>query len=1181
MSVAASGSVAGGPEDPLLIDLIDQIARKVQAGEPVDLEACTRAHPEHADRLCRLLPAVQMLTDLGRSAASAGTPPEPGAGTLGDFRLLGEVGRGGMGVVYEAEQLSLRRRVALKVLPLAAALDPKQLRRFQQEAQAAANLVHQNIVAVHAVGCERGVHYYAMQFIDGLTLADVIQQLRTDAEGRTPEGDKPPASQARAAEDTPVGLRHSTLNGRASCVTRDPPFFHTVAHLGVQAAEALEHAHQLGVVHRDVKPANLLVDGRGHLWVTDFGLARIQGEAGLSLTGDVVGTLRYMSPEQAAARHGLVDHRTDIYSLGVTLHELLTLEPAFAANDRQELLRQVTTEEPVPPRRRNPAIPKDLETIVLKATAKEPAERYATAQQLADDLRRFLGDKPVQARRPTLWQRAARWARRHRPLVACVAVSLLLALVGLAISTVLIWRAEREATAGWARAREAHVAETRERKRAEANADMAFAAAERMYAQAFEEWLANQPGLDEAPRRFLREALAFYERFAAENGANPKVRRETARAYARVGRIHNHLGAPDKAETAFGRAVDLQQALADEFPGEPGCRHDLAVSLMNRVDFLIDLDRLAEAEQDCRRAQLLLRQLREGSPRSAQYRDGAARMHNALGIIGQRTGRPQMAGEQSKQSLTLARQLRDENPASPHHRRALAVVLHDRGLHLQDQGRLREAEDHLRQSNDLKRRLVKDFPGLPRYRADLANGATNLGDLLRKAGRLPEAEEAFREVMPLWQRLATEFPRVHDIRHGLARNHHFLGRLLQARGQLPEAEREIELALSVLKQLADEVPRVFVYRHDLVLGHRDLGDVRREAGRLAEAVPAFLQARDLSQKLADEFPRQALCRQALANAQNNLGGVLTELGRLDEALSAQQAALKVRRGLVDELPDKAEHRDSLAWSLRNLAHLLRRKGDPEGRVPLLREAIRHESAALAKRPRHAPYRDFLRQVHLFLADALAELGRHAEAAEAAAAAPGLTPEQWKTARDAASILTRCARLAAKDAAVPEDARPGLARAYAEQARSWLREAGRRAANDPEGLNDLARLMAFGAEPEVSDARQAVALAGLAVKQRPEVGEFWCTLGVAHYRAGAWRAAEEALAKARAMLKGHDQCVAGFTLAMACWQAGERQRARDCYDQAVRDARALAPPSRMVEALWAEAAALLNLPAPDR
>jgi tetratricopeptide (TPR) repeat protein len=700
-----------------------------------------------------------------------------------------------------------------------------------------------------------------------------------------------------------------------------------------------------------------------------------------------------------------------------------------------------------------------------------------------------------------------------------------------------------------------------------------------MYAQAFEEWLANQPGLDEAPRRFLREALAFYERFAAENGTNPKVRRETARACSRAGRIYHRLGVSDKAEEAFGRAVRLQQALADEFPAEADCRYDLAVSLMNWVDFLLSLERFADAERHCLRAQTLLRQLREGSPRSAQYRDGSARMHNALGTIAQRTGKPREAEAQYKQCLALARQLRQENPANPYYRRGLAVVLHNLGLHLQDRGRLREAEDHLRQSNDLKRRLMKEF-AVARYRADLANGSMSLGSLLREAGRLPEAEEAFREALPLWLRLATEHPRVHDMRHGLARNHHYLGRLLRARGRLPEAEREIELALKVLHKLAKEVPRVVLYRHDLALGHRDLGDVRRVAGRRAEAEPAYLQARDLLQKLADEFSRTALYRQELASAQNNLGGLLAELGRFDEAVSAQQAARKVRRALVDEFPDRAEYRDALALSLHNLALLLRRKGDPEARVPLLREAIRHESAALAKRPEHARYRDFLSRLHLFLADTQVDRGRHAEAAEAAAAAPGLTPGHWKAACDAASILTRCARLAAKDAAVPEAERPALVRSYADQSRSWLRDAGRRAANEPKALNDLAWLMAADVRLEVHDARQAVELAARAVKQRPQAGEFWCTLGVAHYRAGAWRAAEEALTKARALLKGHDACGAGFALAMACWQTGERERARDCYDQAVRDARASAPQNPRVQALWAEAAALLGLPGPE-
>jgi WD40 repeat protein/serine/threonine protein kinase len=360
----------------------------------------------------------RQLADSGGSAAIL-HPTAP----LGDFCLLREVGRGGMGFVYEAEQMSLGRRVALKVLPFAAALDARQLQRFKNEAQAAAHLHHTNIVPVFGVGCERGVHFYAMQYIDGQTLAAVIRELNRNVEGRITNDErmsndqapslKPPAPGAEALTD----LRHSTLDILSSFGIGHSSFCRTVANLGIQAAEALEHAHQFGVVHRDIKPANLLVDGRGHLWVTDFGLAHCQSQAGLTMTGDLVGTLRYMSPEQALAKRPLIDHRTDIYSLGVTLYELLTLEPAFSGSDREELLQQIAFEEPPPPRKKNRAIPRELETIVLKAMAKSPEDRYATAQELTEDLRRFLEYKPIRAKRPTSVQRAVKWCRRN-PLLA-------------------------------------------------------------------------------------------------------------------------------------------------------------------------------------------------------------------------------------------------------------------------------------------------------------------------------------------------------------------------------------------------------------------------------------------------------------------------------------------------------------------------------------------------------------------------------------------------------------------------------------------------------------------------------------------------------------------------------------------------------------------------------------------
>ncbi|HZW35207.1 MAG TPA: protein kinase, partial [Isosphaeraceae bacterium] len=236
-----------------------------------------------------------------------------------------------------------------------------------------------------------------------------------------------------------------------SSSTRNRAYFRNVARLGGEAAAALEHAHQVGIVHRDIKPANLMVDVKGHLWVTDFGLARLQSDSGLTITGDLVGTLRYMSPEQALGQRGYLDHRTDIYSLGVTLYELLTLAPAFGGQDRIALLRRIAEEEPRAPRKLDETIPRDLETIVLKAMAKEPAARYRTAQELADDLGRFLEHKPIRARRPTTWDRALKLCRRHAGLVAAALVMLLLAAAALAAALVRIGH-ERDLAAASAQA---------------------------------------------------------------------------------------------------------------------------------------------------------------------------------------------------------------------------------------------------------------------------------------------------------------------------------------------------------------------------------------------------------------------------------------------------------------------------------------------------------------------------------------------------------------------------------------------------------------------------------------------------------------------------------------------------------------------------------------------------------
>jgi serine/threonine protein kinase/WD40 repeat protein len=441
-------------DDPRLAEVIEEYRAALRSGQRPDRKALCARHPDLAGTLAECLDAIEYVHGVAQDLSRPGplavvTRPEgvrPGE-ALGDFRLLREVGRGGMGVVYEAEQLSLRRRVALKVLPLAGVLDPRQLQRFQNEARAAACLHHPNIVPVYFVGCERGVHYYAMQLIDGQTLAAHIRALRRQVgKGALRPGSRTEAENSEGASVTKVWVSADPAgDGTAPLPTPETTralvtershsaraFFRNAARLGVQAARALDHAHQQGIVHRDIKPANLLLDAGGNVWVTDFGLAQLQGDPGVTASGDVVGTLRYMSPEQSRGRRQVVDQRSDIYSLGVTLYELLTLEPAFAGEDRADLLRRLTQEDPRPPRRLNRAIPAELETVILKAIAKDPEERYTTAQELADDLQRFLDDQPVLARRASPLARLRKWAWRRRALVAGAALVLFCAMAGLA-----------------------------------------------------------------------------------------------------------------------------------------------------------------------------------------------------------------------------------------------------------------------------------------------------------------------------------------------------------------------------------------------------------------------------------------------------------------------------------------------------------------------------------------------------------------------------------------------------------------------------------------------------------------------------------------------------------------------------------------------------------------------------
>ena len=356
---------------------------------------------------------------------------------LGDFKILREIGRGGMGVVYEAEQISLSRRVAVKILPPSFARDREAVQRFFTEARAAARLQHRNVVPVYFVGEEGGLNYYAMEFVRGRTLSDIVDDLKksddplrqTQSKGTSP----PPASAGRpAAKAESTGPREGES------------YINWVCRLVAEAADGLHFAHRNGVLHRDVKPSNILIDEHGVAMILDFGVARVESAEKLTMTGDFVGTPAYTSREQLLGDPTKIGPHSDVYSLGVTLYELTTLAMPYPGDTPMEVIRQVLSKDPIPPRKANPRLPRDLETIILTALDPDPKRRYKSAAEFAADVRRFLAFQPIQARPTTVRIRIAKFARRN-PLAfgaSIVAALALLAIAAIAIGRTLSIRAQ-------------------------------------------------------------------------------------------------------------------------------------------------------------------------------------------------------------------------------------------------------------------------------------------------------------------------------------------------------------------------------------------------------------------------------------------------------------------------------------------------------------------------------------------------------------------------------------------------------------------------------------------------------------------------------------------------------------------------------------------------------------------
>ena len=671
-SLPNSETAINDDRDPVDV-AADEFADRYRNGEYPSVTEYVERFPEQAEELKELLPAVAMMEQLKQKEESRIDSFEKqsaisGLQQLGDFRIIREIGHGGMGVVYEAEQESLGRQVALKVLSPTALDSPKSIRRFRREAETVARLHHTNIVPVFGVGDEKGLHYYVMQLIDGEPLNDVVTGLRNKSEGDTPRSSatcatgsasvdspadggiegtgKASGTHSKTASDVDVHVESSVEmqlapdsddefadtvmqspeelaklsepdladtvdKAKARQASREvgassddsssvnwPPheklqpaterlselletgaYWNAVAEIGIQVARALDYAHSHGVWHRDIKPSNLLIDQSGTVWLVDFGLARISEDSELTQTGDLLGTLRYMSPEQVV---GEFDHRSDVYSLGLTLYELLTFRPAHDASIRSRIVEQISEASPKSPRSINPAIPQDLETIILKATAHDAKDRYQTANDLAEDLQRFIQGFPIKARRFSAAEQLVRWGRRNPALAWTTATTAILLFTVAAVS---VW--------GFVTTRNANRDLTKERGRTQAEAERAEDNL-RLALKAFEEIVdgisqrgipqsvqsdlnsdietedgetaqpvANlTPAVTEADADLLERLLKFYIDFASRNEASPQVAAQTAKAQRRVGDIYQRLGRHEESIAAHENARSQYQVLS-------------------------------------------------------------------------------------------------------------------------------------------------------------------------------------------------------------------------------------------------------------------------------------------------------------------------------------------------------------------------------------------------------------------------------------------------------------------------------------------------------------------------------------------------------------------------------------------------------------------------------------------
>jgi serine/threonine protein kinase/Tfp pilus assembly protein PilF len=817
--------------------------------------------------------------DVGRAPAG----PTEGPGTMiGPYKLLQQLGEGGMGAVYLAEQSQpVRRLVALKIIK--PGMDSAQvIARFEAERQALALMDHPNVAKVlDGDTTESGRPFFAMELVKGVPITKFCDE------------------------------RRLTLRQRLE--------------LFVPVCQAVQHAHQKGVIHRDLKPSNVMVclyDGKPVPKVIDFGIAKATGPKLTERTmfteiGQVVGTLEYMSPEQAELNQLDVDTRSDIYSLGVLLYELLTGSTPLESKRLKtagllEALRRIREEESPPPstrlsesadtlpaisaqRQTEPArltklVRGELDWIAMKALDKDRSRRYETASALAADVQRYLADEPVLACPPSAWYRLRKFLRRNKGPVVAVSLMALLLTAGIVGTTMgLIW----------ALAEKRQVVQERDDK--EAARKETLVALNMMTDEVVEELLGTQVKLTDKHRAFLKKVLEYHAAFAAAKVDDPEGCHSRAGGFFRVGRIRFDLGELKEAETPYREALALQKQLAEEFPDRLDYRHDLGQTHRYLGQLLHSLKRTKEAEAEYTEVIRIGKQLVAES-NQAQFRaDLAIGIHDLGALLLLDTDRQKEGERLLRDSLAVSEQLMREFPDVADYYHGVFAGYSTLGMLLKDTKRPKEAEKVCRKAVDLSRRLPAKFRDRPEFRHELASIYVSLGILLQSTGRPREAVDAWREAVRLDKQLAKEFPVRSELRHRLASSENNLGKLLHNSRREAEAEKVWSEALELYKQLAEEVPSRSDYRYGEAIAYHNMGSVLYGTNRRKEAEEAWRKAVELGKELVHEYPTKDAYRGRLVLSYGHVALMLSDTGRPAQAEKAWREILKLTKEMTHDV----------------------------------------------------------------------------------------------------------------------------------------------------------------------------------------------------------------------------------------------------------------------------------------